>query len=154
MSHDGGGEFVEPKQASAVRKGTYCMLKDHPCKIVDMSTSKTGTHGHAKVKLTGGCALTDKKFQELFSSTHNGWFPHVTKTEYQIADIDGDAMSCMDADFAEVEITCPAESELAGLRAAYENAVAAEKDFMVTVLRAPFDGEMRERVVEFKAVAV
>lgn len=28
-------------------------LSDRPCKIVDMSTSKTGKHGHAKVHLVG-----------------------------------------------------------------------------------------------------
>lgn len=27
------------------------MIKGRPCKIVDMSTSKTGKHGHAKVHL-------------------------------------------------------------------------------------------------------
>ena len=27
------------------------MIKGHACKIVDMSTSKTGKHGHAKVHM-------------------------------------------------------------------------------------------------------
>lgn len=80
----GGGEYCKPKQASAVRKGTYVMLKDHPCKIVDMSTSKTGKHGHAKVKMTGVCVLTDKKYQELYSSTHNCYEPEVSKMEMQV----------------------------------------------------------------------
>jgi translation initiation factor 5A len=29
------------------------VMKGRPCKIVDMSTSKTGKHGHAKVHLVG-----------------------------------------------------------------------------------------------------
>lgn len=31
----------------------HVVIKNRPCKIVDMSTSKTGKHGHAKVNLVG-----------------------------------------------------------------------------------------------------
>ena len=40
-----------PKQCSALRKNEHVVIKNTPCKIVDMSTSKTGKHGHAKVFL-------------------------------------------------------------------------------------------------------
>ena len=40
---------VVPAQCSSLRKGGFVMLKGHACKIVEMSTSKTGKHGHAKV---------------------------------------------------------------------------------------------------------
>ena len=46
-----GASETYPKQCSALRKGEYVMLKNHPCKISEMSTSKTGKHGHAKVKI-------------------------------------------------------------------------------------------------------
>ena len=38
-------------QCSALRKSGHVVIKGRPCKIVDMSTSKTGKHGHAKVHL-------------------------------------------------------------------------------------------------------
>ena len=38
------------KRLSACRKGGYLMIDNHPCKIIEMSTSKTGKHGHAKCK--------------------------------------------------------------------------------------------------------
>lgn len=44
-----GAAKIVPAQCSSLRKGGHVMLKGHPCKIVEMSTSKTGKHGHAKV---------------------------------------------------------------------------------------------------------
>ena len=44
-----GASETVPQQCSALRKNGYVVLKGRACKIVDMSTSKTGKHGHAKV---------------------------------------------------------------------------------------------------------
>lgn len=45
-----GASLTKPAQCSSLRKNGFVMIKDHPCRIVDMSTSKTGKHGHAKVQ--------------------------------------------------------------------------------------------------------
>ncbi|ERF76384.1 hypothetical protein EPUS_07092 [Endocarpon pusillum Z07020] len=94
-----GASDTTPTQCSALRKNGYvCMGKeDRPCKIVEMSTSKTGKHGHAKVHLTGIDIFTGKKYDELSPSTHPMKVPEVTRKEYTLLDISRDNfLSLMD----------------------------------------------------------
>merc|ERR1719321_1384642 len=66
------------------------MLKGHPCKVVDYSTSKTGKHGHAKAHIVGIDIFTGKKCEDLCPAGHNMSEPIVKKFEYTVMDV-GDA---------------------------------------------------------------
>jgi len=103
MSHEEaeskGDGMIAPKQASAFRKGGFILLKEKPCKIVDMTTSKTGKHGHAKVKFTGIDIFTQKKYQEVIASTHNMSEVIVVKTDYAVQDIEPSGqVQCLDSE--------------------------------------------------------
>lgn len=85
-----GASLTYPKQCSALRKSEFVMIKGHACKIVDMSTSKTGKHGHAKVHMIALEIFDGKKYEDICPSTHNMECPIVTRTEYQLIDMDED----------------------------------------------------------------
>ncbi|EDQ85827.1 uncharacterized protein MONBRDRAFT_38662 [Monosiga brevicollis MX1] len=96
---DAGASDVYPMQCSALRKNGHVVIKGRPCKIVDMSTSKTGKHGHAKVHLTAIDIFTGKKLEDICPSTHNMNVPNVRRTEYELVDIDDEGfMSLMTTD--------------------------------------------------------
>jgi translation initiation factor 5A len=84
-------ENVSFKKASAVRKADIVLLKGtHPCKIVEMSTSKTGKHGSAKVHLVGLDIFTGKKHEALSGSTDDVTLPDVDKVDMLLKEVKED----------------------------------------------------------------
>ena len=71
--------------ADDLRKGSHViMIKGHPCKVIDLSFSKSGKHGHAKAHIVANDIFTDKK-------SDNMEIPFVKKTDFQILNADADA---------------------------------------------------------------
>lgn len=147
---DAGSAQTIPKQCSALRKGQFVCIKNHPCKIVEMSTSKTGKHGHAKVHLVAIDIFTTKKYEDICPSTHNMSVPTVTRTEYTLVDImkdeDGgdDFVSLMD-DVGETRDDLKLENDDCGRQ--LKEKFGGDESYLVTVLKAMGV----ERIISFKA---
>ena len=75
---------------------SYMMIKGFPCKVLNISVSKTGKHGHAKCNFTAVDIFTGKKLEDMIPSTHGTSVPIVNKSEWEIIDIEGDELTLMD----------------------------------------------------------
>ncbi|KAJ1539664.1 Eukaryotic translation initiation factor 5A [Cladochytrium tenue] len=128
-----GASQTYPMQCSALRKNGFVVLKGRPCKIVDMSTSKTGKHGHAKVHLVGIDIFTGKKLEDLSPSTHNMDVPNVVRLEYQVLDISDGFFSLMTADGGTKDDCKVPEGDIGNqITSAFEDG----KDIVVTIITA------------------
>jgi len=132
-SASAGASTTFPMQCSALRKNGHVVIKGRPCKIVEMSTSKTGKHGHAKVHLVAIDIFTGKKLEDLCPSTHNMDVPNVSRTEYQLSYIDDEFLNLIRPDGSEKSDVKVPDGDLGVKIKEYEE---AGTDILVTIIAA------------------
>merc|ERR1712187_687536 len=87
-SGDSGASLVYPQQCGELRKGSMVMIKGRPTKVTEISTSKTGKHGHAKAHIVALDIFTGKKYEDLCPTSHNMEVPFSKRTECQLLGAD------------------------------------------------------------------
>ena len=90
---DAGASQTYQQQAGSIKRGSYVMLKGHPCKIVEVTTFSPGKHGHAKAHMVGQDIFTGKKYEETSQTSHNMDVPVVTKTEYPLMNLNAETFA-------------------------------------------------------------
>eukprot|EP00331_Platyophrya_macrostoma_P012502 CAMPEP_0176431210 /NCGR_PEP_ID=MMETSP0127-20121128/14691_1 /TAXON_ID=938130 /ORGANISM="Platyophrya macrostoma, Strain WH" /LENGTH=159 /DNA_ID=CAMNT_0017813203 /DNA_START=48 /DNA_END=525 /DNA_ORIENTATION=+ len=125
-----------PMQAGALKKGGFICINNNACKVIELSVSKTGKHGHAKVSITATGIFDGRKAEDQAPTTHNVAVPFVKTETYSLLDIDNDGqLTLMDGEGAErTGVTLPTYPD--GLAAQIKEAFEAGKDLQVVVTSA------------------
>lgn len=87
---DAGSADYTPTSVGSIKKGGFCMLKGHPCKVTEYSTAKPGKHGSAKATIVGLDIFTNKKCEDTAPTGASIGVPIINKAELEVADIDED----------------------------------------------------------------
>lgn len=138
-SGDAGASLTYPQQAGTIRKNGFIVIKDRPCKVVDVSTSKTGKHGHAKCHFVGIDIFTGKKYEDLTPSSHNCDVPNVSRQEYQLIDVNDEGFVTLmdDSGNTREDLTLPKGTEESDkLADQIKEFYGDGKECVVTVLKA------------------
>ncbi|KAI1192219.1 eukaryotic translation initiation factor 5A-2 [Nemania serpens] len=148
-----GASLTTPKQCSALRKNELVVIKGRPCKIVSMSTSKTGKHGHAKVHLVALDIFTGKKLEELCPSTHNMDVPNATSKPYEVIGEDDGFLYLMNDKGEPSENTKIPEGELGDLiRQNLPQVEASPPTAQITVVVTEAMGESHVTKVDIQPI--
>lgn len=146
LLHDNGASETTPIKAGNCKKGGLLVIKGNPCKIIDISTSKTGKHGHAKAIITAVDIFTGKKYQESAPTSHNLDQPNLTKTEYQLIHIEEDGfVSLMDED-GNIREDLSLDLKNDDIHVKIKNEFDQSKEIVVTVMKCL----QKEKIISFK----
>lgn len=132
---DAGASKTFPQQAGTIRKNGYIVIKGRPCKVVEVSTSKTGKHGHAKCHFVAIDIFNGKKLEDIVPSSHNCDVPHVTRTDFQLIDISEDGFVSLLSDNGNTkdDLRLPSDDQLL---TQIKDGFGEGKDLVVTVMSA------------------
>ena len=131
------GDPSYPKSGSELGKGDYICLgdKNRPCKIVELSISKTGKHGHAKSSITATDIFDGRKFEDSFPTTHNVTCPRIFTENHQMTSYDETHVQYMteSGDAGDIAIPDWPEGYGKSLIASFEQACKDGNNITITV---------------------
>tara|TARA_Y100000310_G_scaffold280126_1_gene299642 strand:+ start:2039 stop:2428 length:390 start_codon:yes stop_codon:yes gene_type:complete len=95
-------------EATTMRVGTFLILDGSAHEVKKMDVSKTGKHGHAKVRFEAVSAMTGKKKVMVVPGHERFEVPMIDKNKAQVLSIAGDNASLMDSEsFETLELPVP-----------------------------------------------
>ncbi len=84
--------------AGTLKKGSFVIIDNIACKVVDTQTSKPGKHGHSKIRLTAVGILDGKKREMVCPGQDNVNVPIIEKCTAQVLSISENTANVMDAE--------------------------------------------------------
>ncbi len=96
--------------AGSIKEGSFIIVDGVACKAVNTDTSKSGKHGHAKVRIVA-IGLMDNKKREIVMPAHdNVEVPIIEKKSAQVLSIANNVANVMDEEtFETFDLEIPEE---------------------------------------------
>ena len=86
------------ESVGSLQKGGYVVLEGAACRVADIQTSKSGKHGHSKVRLTAVGLVDEKKRVTIMPGHDSVKVPIVEKKTAQILSIHDNLANVMDSE--------------------------------------------------------
>ncbi len=138
---------VYPADVGSIHKSDVVVLNGRPMKVVEVTHSKPGKHGHAKVHMIGIDIFTGRRTEDVRPCGHIIQMPNVNKKDYTVIQIDEDNyISLMDDVTCDVRRDIQLKEDSDITRRLLDKYNEGNGQIRVTVLRAL--GE--EQIIAFK----
>ncbi|MFT4310850.1 MAG: translation initiation factor IF-5A [Candidatus Woesearchaeota archaeon] len=96
----------------SLTKGSYVIVDEAACRVVDLKVSRPGKHGHAKVNLTAVGILDDKKRNLIMPGHDNIEVPIIGKKTAQVLSVTDKSANVMDQEtFETFDLEIPEDLE-------------------------------------------
>jgi len=79
-----------------LKVGSYILIDDVPCRIVEYSTSKPGKHGEAKARIVAISIFENTKKSIVHPVKHKMQVPNIDRRQAQVISLMGDEVQLMD----------------------------------------------------------
>jgi translation initiation factor 5A len=104
---------IRRTEIQKLKTGQYIMVEDEPCIIKATERSKSGKHGHAKVRVVCVGVFDNNKRSLTIPSGHMVEIPEIIKGTAQINFIEENSINIMDLEtYESVDVNWPAEEDL------------------------------------------
>ncbi|MFX1586955.1 MAG: translation initiation factor IF-5A [Promethearchaeota archaeon] len=104
---------IRRTEIQKLKAGQYIMVEEEPCQIKSTERSKSGKHGHAKVRVVCIGMFDNNKRSLTIPSGHIVEVPEIIKGNAQINFIEDTSMNIMDLEsYESLDVLWPSEEEL------------------------------------------
>jgi len=100
--------------AGELKKGSYVVLDGEPCEVLNVSKSKPGKHGAAKVRIEARGIFDGSRRSKIFPADALIEIPIVDKKTAQVISVYGNTVQLMDmSTYDTFELSMPDDQDLA-----------------------------------------
>lgn len=94
----------------ALKKGSFVLIDNVPCRVESVSSGKAGKHGASKTRIEA-MGLFDNRRRSIVKPSHDTvYVPIINKKKAQVLAISGDRVQLMDlSDYSMFELDVPEE---------------------------------------------